>query len=452
MPTTPAPLPPVPADLSTSSADFWSASPRSAVWSVATNNGEQHLYATQARTVIRAIKTALGRSTLDLRWTVADSNALYDRLTAANLRTVSMTRGQTVWTPEMLSDALWLAFSRTVSTPAGVVVPARIVLPRSNEDPPQDGSAWTNTTPEVFLVPDAAVTPSTPPLVEPTLDQLDWSRGDFWSGNRHSARWIVTLPDGKRRRCASQARSVLRGVKSRINLLGQVPPEDLGTWSAAQTSRLARWYTDQGQTVPFSGSEVVWTPELLRYALAVYSGARPDQIVLPATLSLPGQGVPPTDGRDTSVEGPDCSDPEPIPAAPSTVTPAIPPSTDLIPVPGAAPVLWVMPNCPECDRAREYLDARDVRYRVRDATDSAYRPAWFVTQVRVQQLGLRRGVVPLLEGATGSSLVVGFSEERYNQVFGLTPRPSRRWIWYTAAAAATVGAGWYLWRRSHRTG
>ena len=468
----PSPIPPPPPEIDFTRSDFWSAERHSARWIMATRAGETRECASQVRTVFRAIKRALGRDTLSLAWTAADTTALYTAVSRAGigvLVSIPFTRTQTVWTPEMLSIALWYAFGRSVADASGVSVPARTTMPVSGQDPPQDGSAYTDVTPACWAIPAEDVVPVVTPASTPvdTFSLIDWSAADFWSGEPYSARWSQTDPaTGTVRNCATQARSLLRLVKSRITPLGYVSASNNGMWTAEYSDYLVRAYVSAGYSegaLPFARTTTTWTPAMLRYAIAVAQGVRPTQIELPSSvLQLPRSDVmPPTDGLDTVVAMPRCTDPRragtPAPApSPPTASP-LPVAPVPAPTPGAAtptpvtgPVtLWGSSTCPVCARARAYLDSRRVQYRYMDIAAVATQPSWQAVQRLVVAGGMQPNAVPVLETTHG--VLVGFTMEGYDRVLGLPPAARTVSPWLIAGGIAAAGLVTFLLVRAFTT-
>ena len=480
----PTPLPPPPADIDFTRSDFWSAVPHSARWIMATRAGETRECASQIRTIFRALKRALGRDPLNLAWTAADSTALHTRISrvgTGSMVSIPFTPTQTVWTPEMMGIALWYAFGRSIAVATGVFVPARSTMPHSSQDPPQDGSAWTDVTPSCWSLPAVeAVVPSPPPPPPPdTFGSIDWSMGDFWSAEPYSARWLQTDPAaGTVRNCAMQARSLLRLVKSRIAAPGYVGVSDSGVWTAEYSDMLVRAYLSETadspaaaalhaavwfvsgspgfteSNLPFTRTTVLWTSAMLRYAIAAATGVLPSQIELPATVSVMPQSnvIPPSDGINDVVAVPRCTAPRSL-GTPPPSPPGIPNTTPPSPVPGpggtsilpagVVPTLWGSSTCSVCAEARVYLGSRGIQYRYVDIAAVATQPSWQAVQRRVAAAGLQTGAVPVLE--LPGSVVVGFTPERYDQALGLTPAPPRQVSpWLLAAGIAVAGVATFF--------
>lgn len=346
-------------------SDFWSSAPGSARWTVQLRNNNWRTCYTQGKTFLKKLKKAIDRTVTvndNGLWNATWTRRFVDAARRAGYRQVPFVDTQTIWTPEMLRFAIWWTYYRgqigTTSVDAVILPPSdRLVLPRSGEPPPDDGSAGTMQNP-VCVDPGAPgvqpVPETPPPPPPPPTPSQDFSSSDFWSATPNSARWIVRRANGDRTLCATQARTFLRKLKSDLAVAPNL--NDPGTWTAEETRQLYReigtirdgllpriveanpdavplWGRDITAQLPFSETQTNWTPEMLRYAIwyAYYrndSDTAPSYIELPDQTQLPrSNAAPPNDGRGTTLTPPACV-PVSVTAAPSEPSgPAVFPPT-----------------------------------------------------------------------------------------------------------------------------
>jgi hypothetical protein len=153
-------------DASFTRSDFWSGTPWSARWSVQHPDGSIFQCATQARTLLRAVKFAVGIQgfvpTNDPgTWTAEWTARLREFSVLAGIGNIGFSATQTVWTPEMLRIAIWTAYARDV-IPSMIGFPADTRLPLSGVAPPDDGIGTGLPAPSCLRQTQVLPTPVTP--------------------------------------------------------------------------------------------------------------------------------------------------------------------------------------------------------------------------------------------------------------------------------------------------
>jgi len=146
-------------------ADFWSGTSWSARWSVHHPDGAIFICATQGRTLLRAVKFAVGMTGFvpvndPGIWTADWTARLRQFAIDAGITGITFPATQTEWTREMLQVAIWAAYARDV-WPSMIGLPATTVLPLSGVAPPDDGVGSELPTPSCLRQTQVLPTPTT---------------------------------------------------------------------------------------------------------------------------------------------------------------------------------------------------------------------------------------------------------------------------------------------------
>jgi hypothetical protein len=287
------------------------------------------------------------------RWTADWTDMLLRKLRALRVTQDAVVAQQTQWTPEMLQLVLWVTYYQRAGVAlADVLVPLNAILPRSNEEPPDDGVTGLPPAPRCMA---AATTPNPGAATQTTagralvlaqlerlLPSLNWQVSRWNTGEALAARWGVQKRDGTVFLCADQGHSVIVLAKIALSVAGAVDPTGptAGTWDASWHALLYRRATEEWglapSQIPFAPTDPGFTRESLAFLLwgAFYRGVADayTSILLPAQTELPRFGQPlDPDGWQAPLE-PLCA-PMVVGSVQTPPAPLPPPA----PAPGGAP-------------------------------------------------------------------------------------------------------------------